>query len=214
MTGAASHHRTAARRYHHGDLHRVLLEAGMELVREGGTEAVSLRAVARRAEVSHAAPYHHFRDKAALVEALAVEAFRIFTRTLRGSWESADGSPLERLGALGTAYVRFALDHPFEFRLMHLPGLRQMPAAGGASPVSGASAEAFGVLVDAIKACQEPGLIPEGDPEPFALTAWSTVHGLAVLLLDGLLDGYPFEAQGGELAGLVTRTLGRGLMSR
>ena len=201
--------------YHHGDLHRALLEAGLQLLQERGMDAVTLREVARRAGVSHAAPYHHFPDKAALVEALAIEGFHTFTRTLRETWEAAPGTPLERLGALGVTYVRFALEHDATFRLMNRPELRRTTDIGQPSAVSQAALEAYRVLRDGVQACQEAGLVAAGDPEPWALTAWSSVHGLAVLLMDGLLEGRVASiAEGMQLAQLVTRTLGHGLVIR
>ena len=201
--------------YHHGDLRHALLEAGLHLVQEQGIEAVTLREVARRAGVSHAAPYHHFPDKAALIEALAIQGFNTFTRTLRETWSAAPGTPLDRLGALGGTYVRFALEHQAEFRLMNRPELRQTTDAGEPSPVSGAALEAYHVLRDAVQACQVAGLVPEGDPEPWALTAWASVHGLAVLQIEGLLQGRVESVEEGmQLAQVVTRTLGHGLMVR
>jgi AcrR family transcriptional regulator len=207
--------KTSRRRYHHGDLRPALLEAGLQILRESGTEAITFREVARRAEVSHMAHYHHFRDKAALIEALAVETFGRFTQTLRSAWEGGPRAPMERLQALGVAYVRFALEHPAEFRLMHVPGLRHKTHREERAPVGRAAREAYEVLQDAVRACQDAGLIPAGDPESLALAAWSTVHGLAVLLLDGLLDGNQRSIERGvALAQVVTRVLGQGLAVR
>src|SRR5918995_2060808 len=96
----------AARPYHHGDLPRVLLEAAVEAIDESGPAALSLRDLARRAGVSHAAPAHHFGDKAGLLTALAIEGFNRLADALDASRE-ATGSLLES----GVTYVRFAADN-------------------------------------------------------------------------------------------------------
>jgi AcrR family transcriptional regulator len=213
MSGVSPIH-PLTKRYHHGDLRQALLDVGLQIVQEGGIDAVTLREVGRRAGVSHAAPYHHFPDKAALIEALAAEAFRRFTRVLSAVWEQSIDAPLEGLAALGETYVNFALDHPEEFRLMHMPGLRRTEP-GSLSPVTAAAAEAYGVLRDAVSVCQERGLIPGSDPGSHALAAWSCVHGLAVLVLDGLLVGdfNPGE-KGRDAVRSVIRILAEGLKPR
>ena len=203
------------RPYHHGDLRSALLDAGLQLVQREGIDAVTLRKVAHQAGVSHAAPYHHFKDKAELIEALAVEAYRHFKNSLTETWAAESNLPMQGLGALGVAYVHFALEHPAEFRLMHLPGMRQTEEYGKPSTISVAATEAYNVLRNAIDVCQQQGLIDPGDTDSYALTAWSSVHGLAVLLLDGMIDEYDGTIKSGEeLAGLVTQTLGHGLKIR
>jgi AcrR family transcriptional regulator len=105
-----------ARPYHHGDLPRALLEAAVQAILEVGPAAVSLRDLARRARVSHAAPAHHFGDKAGLLTAVAADGFRRLAATLRETYE-ATGSFLE----LGVAYVRFAVTHRAHFEVMFRP---------------------------------------------------------------------------------------------
>lgn len=206
--------------YHHGNLREALLQAGMELVRERGVDGFTLREVARRANVSHAAPYHHFRNKAHLIEALAIDGFAEFTRVLRRAWERPANHALDRLRAVGIAYVRFALEHKARFRLMNRPELRVADPQsggedGGRGSVQEAAAASYAVLLDGIRACQEQGLVPAGDPGPLALASWSSVHGLAVLIMDGLLrPGDVSPDEGEKLAEAVTGVLGIGLLGR
>src|SRR5690242_7052107 len=104
--------------YHHGDLRRALLDAAAAAIVEHGPAALSLRDLARRANVSHAAPTHHFGDKAGLLTALAVAGFTELAQILRQTREST-GSFLE----LGIAYVGFAVDHRAHFEVMYRPDL-------------------------------------------------------------------------------------------
>lgn len=173
--------------YHHGQLREVLLDAALELARERGLHGVSIREVARQAGVSHAAPYHHFADKAALVTALALRGFEQLAERLQAAADAAGGDDLDRLRAAGVAYVQFALSEPAAFRLMFRPELRDeegMKRPSAALIEAGKSA--YDVLLKLIAAGQASGRIRSGPPAELALTAWSTTHGLATLLLDGV----------------------------
>lgn len=171
--------------YHHGDLRAALLKAARAAAAELGVETLTLREVARRAGVSHAAPYHHFPDKASLLRALAAAAFGELAGALRDAASSAPGSARSKLEAIGAAYVAFALDHPVEFRFMFRRDLCALAGEQeGVEELKRASAAAYQVLLDAIAACQRARLNAAADPRTLALTAWSTVHGLAELLLN------------------------------
>lgn len=223
-TTDGSSNRTGDKRYHHGNLRAALLAAATTLANERGLQAVTLREVARQAGVSHAAPYHHFADKAALVEALVLTSFTAFAEALRTAHTHTDGTALQRLQAVGIAYVQFAVDNPALFRLMFRPELYTRPAADPATPpapspvattIEQVAPASYRVIVTAIEQCQDEGSITPGDPQPLAFTAWATVHGLAVLVLDGTRhpyirgdDGTPRHT---ALAQVVTRTLLAGL---
>ncbi|WP_205849267.1 TetR/AcrR family transcriptional regulator [Natronospirillum operosum] len=174
----------AGQRYHHGDLAPALVQAAREILETEGLSKLSLRAAARRAGVSQAAPYHHFRDKTALLAAVAAEGHRTFTRAMVEGMSQAGTDPAERLVACGVAYVDFATHNPGLFRLMFGGTIEQceifpdLVAAGAAS---------YRVLEDTVAALT-PG---QSEPEALqiqALDAWSTVHGLAMLMIDGGLD--------------------------
>lgn len=212
-------------RYHHGQLRAALLDAALELAGERGLGGFSMREIARRAGVSHNAPYHHFADRAALVEELAAGSFAALAEELEGARARTGGDAVEKLLAVGEAYVRFAVNNPTRFRFMFRPELRTgyragLGRSGGAdveegTPARRAASGAYRVLLASISECQRSGLVVPGDPAPLALAAWSTVHGLAVLVLDGPEDemvGSAEESQ--EAAEAVTRALVFGLLVR
>lgn len=179
--------------YHHGDLRRALLDAAMQLVESEGIAGLTLRGVARQAGVSHAAPYHHFQDKSALVTALVIECFERFDAALHTAFTTTPGTALERYMAVGHAYVRFALDHPQLFRVMCRPELREfkvmlLPPGKAFQSLAPDDIPAFKVLMDSIRLCQTEGTMAPGDPLPLALASWAMVHGLVMLLLDGGLQ--------------------------
>ena len=106
-----------SRPYHHGDLGRALVDAARRLLEAEGPSALSLRAVAREAGVSPAAPYHHFKDKAELLDAVAQEGWDVLSGLMADAKRSATG--LQQLTALGIAYVCFARDNPALYRVMY-----------------------------------------------------------------------------------------------
>lgn len=167
--------------YHHGDLPATLLKAAGRALEKQGIGALSLRETARRAGVSHNAPYRHFPDREALLAALAAEGFAMLGERLRGK-------PGREMGE---AYVRFALEQPQRFRLMFggvLP-LAKYPELGTAAKA------AHGALTSAFKDLPRPELA--------AAAAWSLVHGLSHLLLDGHFAAQDREAFVREVLGAV-----------
>ena len=177
--------------YHHGNLRAVLLETAQTLVEELGVDGFSLRELARRAGVSPAAPYHHFKDKAALIQALAKESQ---DRLGAASLAALQGitHPLLRLSALGVAYVLYAFEHPSEFRIMfrreqHSPfPTGTLEAAQERTPDP-----AFVLLRQTLMECRDAQCFPinDGDHELYLATinTWALVHGLATLIIDGPL---------------------------
>jgi AcrR family transcriptional regulator len=177
--------------YHHGDLRRALLAASLPLLRKGGPEALTLRAVARAAGVSQTAPYRHFADRSALVAAVAEDGFRRLYARLIVAARSPDetigkAQETERGGlqAIALAYVRFALEHPDEYRVMFGSAIAATPATEGS-----ARQAVFAFLEGGIAALQQQNLVRKGDSYSMALSAWSLVHGLAMLAIDGQLSG-------------------------
>lgn len=194
------------RPYHHGHLPAALLAATAAAIGERGVAALSLREIARRAGVSHAAPAHHFGDKAGVLTALAAQGFALFTDALVAARDAAGADPRRRLSATGHAYVRFALAHPAHFEVMFQPDLHRPDDPA----LLRASAEAYAVLqqavgaVSAVSAVSAVGPPPAGDAacstdaEAAAIRAWALAHGLAQLCIAGPIstgDGGQWELQ-------------------
>lgn len=164
------------RPYHHGDLRRTVLEAAVELIIERGPAQLSLRELARRAGVSHAAPAHHFKDKAGLLTELAVRGHELLAEAF------AEGG-LD-LTELGVRYVRFAAEHPAHFEVMYRPDLydKDDPKLVAARA---RTAELLRAGVDTV-----PNGRGSRDPGMAGLAAWSLAHGFATLWLSGNLDRF------------------------
>jgi AcrR family transcriptional regulator len=172
-----------AGQYHHGGLRRALLEATLAIVEEQGTGAVSLSAAARRVGVSPQATYNHFRDKADMLAAIAKETVGALADAMHAARE-ASKSVGEGLESTGIAYVDYASTHAASFRLLSAPELADKSMH---PELLGAYERAFGVLLGAIEACQGAGIVRGGDARKLGRAAWSMVHGIAWLSVDGQL---------------------------
>jgi AcrR family transcriptional regulator len=201
--------------YRHGDLHRALLEAGVALARSGGPDAVVLREVTRRVGVAPNAAYRHFADRHALLHAVCSAAQSALAVAIEAELGRLPhpGAPADtaraRLRAVGTGYLRFAQAEPGLFRTAfsvpeHLQGATS-PARAGASGLT-----PFQHLTSALDALVEAGAIPSGRRTDAEFLAWSAVHGLAMLLIDGplrSLDDMQRQGLGQQLLDMVVRGL-------
>jgi AcrR family transcriptional regulator len=200
--------------YHHGNLRQALLDAALELLAERGVDGFTLREVARRAGVSHAAPYHHFADRGELVRAVVAQCFELLGSRLSDAATEAGEDPMDRLGAMGHAYVEFALDHPERYRLMFRTELSQAGTSEEPTDADAAGGTAFGTLMSAVQDAADRGLLRDGtDAGGAAITAWSGVHGLSSLLLEGALGIRPADQRerARQLTGHVVTLLVDGL---
>src|SRR5262245_34105726 len=180
--------------YHHGDLRRALIAAGLRLLQKRGPAQVSLRETARVAGVSHNAPYRHFENREALLAALATDGFGVLTAAME---QAAEGKErLERLRAIGLAYIAFAKEHPAVYLLMFGPELDKSPFA----ELTAAAQRSFEILSRAIEA-----LTPKNVRQAAAIGAWALVHGFSHLVADRQL---PEElAAQDKLSGLIESAL-------
>ena len=194
-----------AKPYHHGNLREVLLECSLRLIAEVGPAGFTLRELARRAGVSHNAPYRHFHDRDDLMAAVATQGYRELTHAMRTAAQDNNES-LERLKQAGLAYITFALRRPEHFAVMFDGPVSLKTEHPGSSE---AAKEAFATLVSFVQGCQEAGQFPFGDPQPFTLLAWSLVHGVAKLAITGRL---PFRRKA-EILKFAEFVIDRSLVS-
>lgn len=185
--------------YHHGDLKNALIQAGLEILASEGLGGLSLRKVAQKAGVSHAAPYSHFADKQALIAAISTDCFKKLHTELEAVQAE---SPTELLVETAWAYLQFALTHPERFKLMFSDVLEKEKDHPDFVETSQRS---FRKLVEVTGICQQAGVLKPGPSEATALTVWSAVHGLSLLLLEGQVPHTLVDSMGAR--GLLTHTL-------
>lgn len=163
--------------YHHGDLRNTLLTSGAQLLAEEGIQALSLRSLAKRAGVSHNAPYQHFADKETFLAALAEQGFHLLGAAMDAGLQAVgEADTLACLIAIGQAYVQFALDYPSHLHIMfssfpheRYPTLKQT------------SLEVLAKLIAVLEAGQAQQRLVPDDVYQQALLVWTMLHGLSTL---------------------------------
>ncbi|MGD8868682.1 MAG: TetR/AcrR family transcriptional regulator [Gemmatimonadales bacterium] len=197
------------RSYHHGDLRRALVDAALVIVRQQGLDSLTMRGVARAANVSHMAPYHHFHDKAALIAAVAAEGFRRLRDAMAERVAScSEGPPRARLRQSGVAYVVFAVKNPNLFRVMFSSDVVESDDPD----LQEASAAAYALLRGLVDDSRATKRVDRAEAEMMSVSAWALVHGLAILCIDGQLgqegttpefaEKFAYEATGALHRGL------------
>ena len=201
-----------AKPYHHGDLRQECLCAASTLLEESNIASLSLRAVAKKIGVSHAAPYRHFKDKESLLAGIVSQGFDQLSTQLAEAVAKHPNDPAAQLQEAGFKYVELALKNPQCTQLMFsdilpcddtYPGLKE----------SGDTA--FDGLKTIIEEGQHAGVFKQGDIELLALTAWSGIHGLSLLLIGGNLPEFiPLATDARTLTSAVTTMMLEGLKTR
>ena len=171
--------------YHHGDLRDALVQAAMQEAEQGGPEAVSLKALTKKLGVSQPAPYRHFADREALLEAVTAEAFRQFNVILRDLVDKP--SKQSKLSRFAQATLAFGLQRNGIYRLMFAS--RTMACAPKSSELHQAAMETLALLIESMEA-PAVGLLRERQ----AMKMWASLHGVVMLAEQGLLTG---QAAGG-----------------
>ena len=201
--------------YHHGDLRSALIESALALVTEEQDWTFSLRGVARRAGVSHNAPYNHFADKRDLLAAVAVVGFAALGQRIR---EATSGIVNARTALVKAAvvYVTFGVENPAHYRLMFGSAL-VTAQEGRPKAVVEAGAQSRAIMAEIIRRGAAAGVFDaafrrDEDLSVAALTAWSTVHGLTSLIIDGIADVPRSEVE--AIAKRVANVWCDGLMRR
>jgi AcrR family transcriptional regulator len=205
---------TDRRPYHHGNLRESLVDAAMQLARSGGPGAVVLRAVSREAGVSHNAAYRHFADHDDLLAAvsdrcMAELADLMRQRTAEVTVRGATKRAWAKLEAIGRAYIDFAVSEPGWFRTAFSAAHGAPPPAAG-RVVEEAALGPFELLSARLDELIEVGAIPPERRPRAEHAAWSMVHGLSSLLVDGPLRALP-RAEVDQIVGTVLGVVSRGL---
>ena len=181
------------RPYHHGDLSRALVDAARRILEAEGAAALSLRAVAREAGVSPAAPYHHFKDKTELLEAVAHGGWEALTETIIAARQGAS-DPRDAIANIGVAYVNFARENPALYRLMYDTTRDRTSMPEHAKQEDSGYAQVQEALVEA--GCDPTD---SGELELATIASWCAVHGLAEMA--NFKEFQPLkEAMGGDEA--------------
>lgn len=181
--------------YHHGALDRALLAAAIALLAENDVEGVTLREVARRVGVSHAAAYRHFEDKPALLAAVAREGWEELGKQM-ASVVTAKGAADKRTSAerfleLGAAYVTYALEHPAHYRVMTGARLNE---SGRFPELDAAMAVVVRLVETEVKGAMKEGALPEARPIDHAMRLWALAHGYVSLVSLGRIQVKPEKA--------------------
>jgi AcrR family transcriptional regulator len=180
------------KKYHHGDLKNALIEAGIEILSKEGVPGLSLRKVAQKAGVSHAAPYAHFKDKQALIAAISTEGHKKFHAMIKQVMEEHPDDPLRQFVETAWAYVVFGLDESAHFRITFSSAVekeRDYPA------LVEMIRRNFALLRELIMRCQVAEILDPGEPDLVSVGVWGLVHGFVSLLQEGqvshsILDHY------------------------
>lgn len=165
----------AARPYHHGNVRAEVLAAAVAAIAEHGPSALSMRDLARRVGITHGAAAHHFGDKTGLLTAVAADGYRRLTHALQTTWDETGD-----FGAVGVAYVQFAVDHPAHFDVMFRPDLYR---ADDADLLEAKAASGAVLYQSAAQVADAAG----DDHQQAGIAAWAYVHGIATLWRDGNL---------------------------
>lgn len=167
--------------YHHGDLKNALIKAGISILAKDGVSGLSLRKVASKAGVSHAAPYAHFADKQALIAAISTEGYRRLYERIEAAIAGYESDPLRQLVEAAWTYVDFALTDPAHFKITFsgvIEKEKEHPAFVEMTQKS------FKEVVTIVEACQAQGVLEAGPSDLVAVSVWSLVHGFASLILE------------------------------
>ena len=174
-----------AQSYHHGDLRTTLVNAARARIASHGVDSLSLRKLAEDAGVSRTAPYHHFKDKSALLSAIAAEGFAQWHQVAKEIFDNTAQSPRERFRAFIHRYIGFAANNPEMYELMFGRPIWQTDSA--TDDLKAVAYPCFQFQVDMTRYWQAQRLLPQ-DQEPLRLAqvTWGTLHGIARLLIDGI----------------------------
>lgn len=172
--------------YHHGDLKNALIQAGIEILAEEGVGGLSLRKAARKAGVSHAAPYAHFADKQNLIAAIASDGHQKLNERLQAVMVAYSDDPLQQLIGAAWAYVQFGLDAPAHYKITFSGVIQDEHGHPEFVQISQSNMQMLKTIIDQ---CREAGILysSDVDAELQAVIIWGQIHGLVSLMIQGQL---------------------------
>jgi AcrR family transcriptional regulator len=176
--------------YHHGDLKNALIQAGIEILSEEGVKGLSLRRVAKRAGVSHTAPYAHFADKQALVAAISTEGYKKLYEQLTLIDAEFGSDPLKKMVEVAWTYVQFAINDPAHFKITFSGVIEKEKDYPAFVEIS---RQSFAFIVEMVADCQAAGILQSGPSDLIAVHLWGAMHGLATLHIEDQLSSAVLE---------------------
>jgi AcrR family transcriptional regulator len=169
--------------YHHGNLREALIEAALQLVKEGGPESVSVREAAKRAGVSPGAPFRHFNNKTALMTAVAEQAMGQFRAEITKAVENvASDDPIKRFAAIGVAYLRWAFQNPTQFQII---STRSLIDWDGSESLRRDNDAVRSLLEESMVEAQRRSMLRSDNIADTQIAARALVYGLARMHIDG-----------------------------
>lgn len=172
------------KKYHHGSLKEELLDVALEMIEKEGFKTLSLRNIAKKAGVSHAAPYHHFSGKNDLLAAVAHKGFGILSKDVANIIDTEEDGPM-RIKKMAFSYIIFGYNHPQLYRLMFSYGTKLLLKT---DELKQSSLSAFNLLIESLYFSDN-----QIDVENVAMACWAMVHGLVMLLIDDQIEIKPSE---------------------
>ena len=176
--------------YHHGDLKNALIQVGIEILSDEGVKGLSLRRVAKRAGVSHTAPYAHFANKQALVAAISTEGYRRLYAQLTHNDQKFGSDPLKKLVEVAWSYVQFAVNDPAHFKITFSGVVEKENDYPAFVEIS---QQSFAFIIKTVADCQAAGILRSGPTDLIAVHLWGSIHGLATLLIEDQLSSTVLE---------------------
>lgn len=197
--------------YHHGNLKNALIEKSIDIIKEEGIAALSLRKAARKAGVSHAAPAHHFGDLTGLLASIAQKGFELLLEEIdQKLQENIHQSPLIRLKSIGLSYISFALNHSYYFKVMFCSKLAEQSLT---QDLKDEGRKICRRLAQCVQDCQRNQLIRNEDPMKMAAFIWTSIHGYATLTVNGKMGIDELQTIDEHLAEMVVNTVCLGLQN-
>jgi AcrR family transcriptional regulator len=174
-----------SKKYHHGDLKNALTQVGVEILAKEGVGGLTLRKVAKRAGVSHSAPYAHFKDRQSLIAAISTEGFRQLYDEMDAAVSAHADNPKQQLIEAAWAYIQFAMNNTDTFKIMFSGVLEKEKDYPSFVEIS---RKTFERVVNIVRACQNAGILRPAPSELVAVSVWGQVHGIVSLALEGQIS--------------------------